>query len=70
MRHEDRRDAQRLDELPELHLHAAAELGIQSVEGLIQQQDPRLQHDHPRDRDALLLSARKLARIALLETGQ
>ncbi len=70
VRHEDRGDAERLDELAELHLHAAAQLGVERVERFVEQQHARLQHDHARDGDALLLAAGELARIALLEASE
>ena len=67
---EERGQPKPFDQLPQLHLHGAAQLGVQGAERLVQKQHSRLQHQHPRHRDALLLTARKLGRIAIGEIGK
>src|SRR5207244_663617 len=46
----------------ELATDLAARLGIERRERLVEEQEPRLEHDRARDRDALLLAARELVR--------
>ena len=45
------------------HLHA--QLGVEIGERLVHQEDARVAHQRPAERDALLLAARQLARLAL-----
>ena len=54
-----------LDRL-QLELHLAAELEVEGAERLVEQEDLRLVHERAGERDALLLAARELARLALL----
>ncbi len=49
----------------DLELERLAELLVQRAERLVHQQQPRPEHDRPGERDALLLAARQLARIAV-----
>jgi hypothetical protein len=46
---------------------AAAQLGVEIGERLVEEQHLRLQHQRTGDRDALLLAARELGRVAVLE---
>src|SRR5439155_9533328 len=57
-------------QLLQLPAHALAELGVEVRERLVEEQDARLDHEAPGQRDALLLPAAQLARIAALEPGQ
>ncbi len=55
-----------LDEL-QLELHLLAELEVECAERLVEQQHLRAVHERSRKRDALLLPAGQLARLALVE---
>jgi hypothetical protein len=50
-------DPDALLQRPELDLEAAAELGVERAERLVEQQHRGPQHQCPRERDALLLTA-------------
>ena len=67
---EDGGDPEGLDELPELDLHRVPELRVEGVEGLVEEEDGRLEHEDPGDRDPLLLAARELARVAVGEAAE
>jgi hypothetical protein len=54
----------------ELGAHALAQLGVEIGQGLVEQQDLGLDHEAARQRHALLLAARQLVGIALLEPGE
>ena len=58
-----------LDRL-QLELHLLAQLQVERAERLVEQQHARLVHERAGQRDALLLAARELARLALLETRE
>ncbi len=49
---------------------AFAQPGIERAERLVEQQQPRPHHQAARQRDALLLPARKLVRAPPVEAGQ
>ena len=53
----------------DLGAHLDAQLGVEVGERLVEQQQPRLQHQRAGDRDALLLAAGELRGIALAEPG-
>ena len=65
VRHVDDRDAESAVQMLDLDLHLLAQLLVEGAERLVHQQQRRLEHDGAGDRDALLLSARELSRIAL-----
>ena len=66
----DEGDAGAALQLLQLAAHVLAELGVEIGQRLVEQQDFRLDHEAPRQRHALLLAARQLVGIALLEAGQ
>ena len=68
----DRRLAQPPLQFAQLLAHRDAELEVEVRQRLVEQQDARLEHDRTGDRDALLLAAGKLARIAVgeIRTGR
>src|SRR5262249_16467356 len=68
--HVDRADAHLLDQLLELDAHLLAQLGVEVAERLVEQDETRLHRQAPRQRDALLLPAGELRRIAVLELRQ
>ena len=70
MRHVEERDADPLLQLLELHLQLPSQLGVQRTERLVQQQHGRLQHESAGQRDALLLPAGQLSRLAPLEPDE
>ena len=53
--------------LTDLHLHRLAQALIKCAHRFVHQQQPRFEHDGPSERDALLLAAGQLLRIATLE---
>ena len=55
----------RVVQVLDLELHLLAQLLVERAERLVHQKQRRLEHDGAGQRDALLLSARKLARIAI-----
>jgi hypothetical protein len=63
-------DAEHLVDLLQLDLHMLAQLFIERAEGLIHQNEGRLKHQRPGKRDALLLAARELGWLAVLELLQ
>jgi hypothetical protein len=52
-----------LDRL-QLELHLLAQLQVERAQRLVEEEHPRLVHERPRERDALLLAARELPRLA------
>ena len=54
----------------ELAAHALAQLGVEIGQRLVEQEDCRLDHQGSRQCHALLLAARKLARVAALQALQ
>jgi hypothetical protein len=64
MRHENGRQAQALLEPPQLDLHGLPELAVKCAEGLVEQQQARVEHDRARQGDTLLLTSRQFARQA------
>ena len=67
VRHHQGRDAEPLLQLAHLDLHVLAQLLVERAERLVEQQHRRLDHQRARERDALLLAARELMRIARAE---
>ncbi len=63
----DRGDPEPLLHFPDFHPYLNPELRVQVGQRLVEEQNVRLGHDGPRQRDPLLLSARELTRLALLE---
>ena len=59
---DDGGDAEPLLQLPQLHLHRLAQLGVQCRQRLVEQEQLRRQRQRAGDRDALALAARELAR--------
>ena len=66
----DERDPERLLDALELDLQVHAQARVQRAQRLVEQQHRRLQHDRPRQRDALLLAARELPRPARLQPAE
>src|SRR6476620_137799 len=62
MGHEDEGRAQFLMEALHLVLHRAAHVLVERGEGLVEQQNGRLEHERARQGDTLLLAARKSCR--------
>src|SRR5262249_13829390 len=63
VRDEDGGEAEAALEAPHFELHGLAQLAIERAERLVEEQQPRAEDDGARERDPLLLTARKLARI-------
>ena len=61
----DEGDAGAALQLLQLDAHVLAQLGVEVGQRLVEQQDSRLDHEAARQRDALLLAAGQLVRIAL-----
>ncbi len=70
VRHVDERDADFLLQVDELDLHFLAQLRVERRERLVEQQHRRMRDERARDRDALLLPAGELVRVALAESGE
>ena len=66
MRDVDERDPDLVLDPLQLELHLLAELQVERAERLVEQQHPRVVDDRARERDALLLAAGELRRLALL----
>ena len=64
--HVDERDPDLLLDALQLDLQLAAELEVERAQRLVEQQDVRPVRQRPRERDALLLAAGELVRLALL----
>ena len=62
---EHRGDPEPLLDAPDLPAELDANAGVESRQGLVEEQHGRLDRQRPRDRDPLLLSAGELARIFL-----
>ena len=60
----DEGDAGAALQLLQLRAHALAQLGVEIGQRLVEQQDVGLDHEAARQRDALLLAAGQLVRIA------
>ena len=67
VRHVDERDAEVVLKRLELELHLLAELQVERSERLVEEQDARAVDERAGERDALLLAARELPRLAPLE---
>src|SRR5690242_11026844 len=70
VRDEDGRDPDAADHLAELAAGTLPERGVQVGEGFVQQEHSGVWSQGAGERDALLLSARKLLYLAPLEPGQ
>ena len=70
MGHEDKGDTERLLQALQLFLHLLAQFEVESTERLIEKQHFGLIDEGASQRDALSLSAGKLARLACAITGQ
>ncbi len=70
MRHIDRGDAERVVQAADFRAHLLAQIGVQVGQRFVEQQHFRLDHDGTRQRDALLLAAGQLGRIAVLQMAQ
>src|SRR5262249_4940053 len=68
--HVHERDPDLSLQLLQLDLELPPQLGVQGAERFIEQQDGRLEHERPGKRDALLLAAGELARLAAREARQ
>ena len=66
----DERDPDLVLDALQLELHLLAELQVERAERLVEQEDARVVHERARERDALLLTARELPRLALREAGE
>ena len=67
--HVDERDADLALHGAQLQLQLLAQLGVQRAQRLVEQQHPRPQHQRPRQRDPLLLTAGQLRGAALGEVA-
>ena len=67
MSHEDRGDAEPLDQLPDLAASSLPKGGIEIGERLVEQQDPGLWSQGPGQSNPLLLATRELSDTAALE---
>ena len=70
VRDKDKGNAQTLLQFPQLILHVRAQLQIQSRQRLIQQNNPRLINDCPRDGYTLALTARQFTNRTALKAFQ
>ena len=68
MRDVDERDPDLVLDALQLELHLLAELQVERAERLVEQEDARVVDERARERDALLLAARELLRLALPRT--
>ena len=66
----DEHQAELALEVAELDAHAQLQQPVEVAERLVEEQRLRLRHEHARERDALLLTARKGARLAVGELGE
>ena len=66
----DDRDAEAILDLHELDLHVLAQLLVERAERLVHEQQRRPEHDGARERDALLLPAAELRRIAVAQIAR
>ena len=70
MRDVDERDPDVVLDPLQLHLHVLAELEVERAEGLVEQQHARVIDEGAPERDALLLAAGELLRLAFREPGE
>ena len=70
VRHEDERDADLALDALQLELHRLAQLQVERAERLVEQQRARVVDERAGQRDALLLAAGELARLAVREVGE
>ena len=70
MGHEHGGDAELALDLLHLDLHRGAQILVERGERLVEQQHLRTDHQSARQRHALLLAARQLPRLAVLEPGE
>jgi hypothetical protein len=66
----EERDAHLLLERLQLDLQGLAQLGIEGAERLVEEQHRRVENERASEGDPLLLTARELRRLPLLEAGQ
>src|SRR4029077_6306308 len=66
----DERDAHLALELSQLELELLAQLGVERAQRLVEQKNPRAQDQSAGEGNSLLLTARELAGLALLEAGE
>ena len=66
----DERDADLVLDPLQLHLHVLAELEVERAERLVEQEHARVVDERAPERDALLLAAGELLRLALREAGE
>ena len=64
------RSLEGVEQAHEVLLQHSLQMRVQSAEGLVQHEDARARRQHAGERDALLLAAGELGRIALPETAQ
>ena len=69
VRHVDDGRVEVLVEALDLGAHLHAQLGVEVGERLVHEEDRRIAHQRAAERDALLLAARELARLALEQVG-
>ena len=70
MRDVDRRHAEPLVQVANLDLHLLAQLLVERRQGLVHEQDARLEDDGAGERDALALTARELVDVAGAELAE
>src|SRR5678815_1509852 len=70
VRDEDEGDADVVLDRLQLDLQFLAEPRVQGAQGLVEEQDARLEHERTRERDALLLPTGELRGPAVLEALQ
>ena len=70
MRDVDERDPDLVLDPLQLQLHVLAELEVERAERLVEQEHARMVDERAPERDALLLAAGELLRLALREPGE
>ena len=70
VRDEDHGHAELAVQAADLQLHLLAQVLVERRQRFVHQHHPRLEHQRPRQRHALLLPARELLRLAFGEMGQ
>jgi hypothetical protein len=70
VRHVDERDADLGLDALQLDLHLLAQLEVERAERLVEEEDPRVVDERPRQGNPLLLAAGELVRLAVLVAGE
>ena len=70
MRHVDERDAELVLDALQEELHLLPQLQVERTERLVEEENARPAHERAGERDALLLAAGELARLAVPDSRQ